>query len=480
LKENRKSFGKFTFGRNLAKQKSPQHTSTIYFMKTLLYFFALLCSFVFFGGCSEPMTYSSIKKIPGIEKYEAQGYFTNDPIPMLVNDPKWLSINTPMPDNAYLLLVGSPLDSVVITQDSTRYYGAFVTVRGILDKDKAFMKKKVLTVETIEVNSSSTSNRGPYIVNHCTLTQLPCAFSPALPPLCSISTPSDHKFALLFSGGKSLKDAKFRYWNDLEFMYLTLRSQYGFADNNMAVVYMDGSEETPASPMQVGYSASPLGLDSAIAYLKSRMTTGDTLFVFVTNHGGGFDPTYATPLSGSTDNGLDEADFSTPMFDENICYYKPASSDHFIKDDVWKTKWNTLLNSKNPLLIAVYEPCFSGGFLRDMSGPNRVNITAASENGYSYGLQPDNVYDAFSYFFTAALHGRNADGTCLKSDPDIAPQDGKISIWEAYLYAHANDHGADHSHFLDDICDGVGVGGVMMISPSSGMQGFFSKGLFLK
>ncbi|MDP1817566.1 MAG: hypothetical protein Q8K92_24110 [Leadbetterella sp.] len=456
-------------------------------MKTLHPFFTLFLLFILFVGCSKTFDYTSIKKLPNSNTFEAQGYFTNDPIPMLVNDPKWLSINTPMPTNAYLFLSGSILDSVVISPDSTKYYGALLTVRGTVDQDSKISNKNALEVENIEVNSSSTSNRGPYIIGHCGLpTASPCTGSLTTPPpLCSLSTPSANKFALLFSGGKTLQDAKFRYWNDLEFMYLTLRSQYGFSDENMAVVYMDRRKENLSSPMNVGYTASPGGLDSAILYLKNRMglnNNEDTLFVFVTNHGGGYDPAGATVFSGSKDSGSspDEADFTTTMYDENICYYKPVSGDYFIKDDVWKTKWNTLLDSKSPRMIALYEPCFSGGFIRDMAGPKRVNIAAASQNAYSYGLLPDNVYDAFSYFFTAALYGRNADGTCLKYNPDNAPEDGQVSIWEAYLYAHYNDPGATHNHFLDDRADGIGVGGVLFDSPPSGTQGFISSSFFLK
>jgi hypothetical protein len=456
-------------------------------MKTSFSFFVILILLAFNLGCTKGFKYTNIQRVPNSNTYIATGYFSNDPIPMLVNAEKWLSINTPMPENAYLPLSGSILDSVIGNLDTNQYYGAFVTLKGVQGNTKGFNRAK-LTVESIEVNSNSTSDRGPSIINHCGLPPNSCISNPTVPPLCQISTGSPNKFALLFSGGKDEYNAKFRYWNDLEFMYLTLRSQYNFSDANMAVVYMDGRMENTTSQMQVDYPATVTGLNAAIAFLGNQMdlqgqpNVKDTFFIFVTNHGGGYDPNLPTELSGSVDNGGDEADNTSVQYDENIAYYKPAGSEHFIKDDFWKAKINTILNTRNPLMIAVYEPCFSGGFLRDMQGPNRVNIAAASQNGPSYALPPNNIYDAFSYYFTAALHGVHADGSCLVPSPDVDPPFGQISILEAYKYANLKDQGPTRRHFIDDSNDGIGVEGAPVVSfQGTGTgQGVFSKLLFLK
>lgn len=468
-------------------------------MKTTLLFsifFAVLC----IEGCSlfnqefSAFTYSNLKKLPNGNRYEATGYFSNDPVPMVVDDPKWLTINMPMPPNAYLLLSGNALDTIVVGRDSTRFYGALVTIKGTIDKSLGLGKKAGMKIETVEMNSPSTSDRGPYIIDHCNLpAPEDCASSPTPPPLCHISDASPHKFALLFSGGMDLPNAKFRYWNDLEFLYLTLRSQYNFSDNNMVVVYRDGQPENSSSPMIVDFRASRLGLDSGISYLTNHMhdhsqTPGiqDTLLIFVTNHGGGYDPSgLGGMMSGSTDSNGDEPEIypPNPKVDEVIFYFQPSndsSSDILIKDDVWKVKWNNLITSRNPLMIALYEQCFSGGFIKDMQGLNRVNITAASENAYSYSMPPDNSYDAFSYFFTAALYGRQADGSCLKTPPDYNGNQ-KVSLWEAYRFAHDNDLPfSTHNHFLDDMGTGIGMEGVVVPVPSTGQQGSACKTLYIK
>jgi hypothetical protein len=471
-------------------------------MKTYYFFFVTLLMLFCCWGCKEtaPFTfgYTNIKEVP-TNRYEATGYFTNDPVPMLVNDPKWLIVNMPMPPGSYLFLTGSNLDSIVINPDSTRLYGALLKITGTAQQDSTFKNKKIFSVENVEVNGAPTSDRGPRIVDHCLLpgpdlcTDF-CNNCPSPPNLCDISTPSPHKFALLFSGGVDLPNAKYRYWNDLEFMYLTLRSQYGFSDANMVVLYMDGVKENLASTMQVDFPASGLGINNAIAHLNTIMhnhstSSGirDTLFLFVTNHGGGYDMLgigggFSGAMDGSGWGSLDEPepDPPGPKVDEVIYYYPtPISSLISIKDDLWKSKWDGLLTSKNPLFLSLYEQCFSGGFLDDMKAPKRVNIAAASENGYSYSLPSDNIYDAFSYYFTSALYGRNADGSCLKSSPDI-DFDGKVSIWEAYRFAHLSDLPHDtHRHFLDDLGTGIGIEGITPTSLTTG-QGTFSSGVFLK
>jgi hypothetical protein len=262
---------------------------------------------------------------------------------------------------------------------------------------------------------------------------------------------------LLFSGGKCPDEASIRFWNDLEFMYLTLRGKCGFAEDNIVVVYKDGAQAYPTSPMQVGYPANAVNLSNAISHLNSRMnlTSEDTLFVFVTNHGGGnyFPPGTTSFSSGGANKGrlvdsnTDESLDTGVKYDEVIYFYSDyCDALRLTRDEKWKESWDNLLNAQKPVRINVYEQCFSGGFLWDMKHPSSavpavspINIAAASEYGYSFANPPYN-YDNFSYHFTAALNGQYADGTALRYSPDIDPMNNKVSplgglfIWKGQRF----------------------------------------------
>lgn len=443
----------------------------------------------FSWSCSTEFFYKEIEEFDKPRTFKAKGYFSNDPIPMLVNDPIWLRINTPKPDSAYLLLSGPGIDSLLANPDN-KYYGTYVTVTGETTKGPKFRKQHQLKANIISIDSASLGSLGPSHRRHCDL----------YPSLCTLGRTLPSRYALLYSGGKILADANIRFWNDLELVYLTLTSKCGFDPSNIFVVYKNGDEEYVGSPMDVRYKASSTELDNAIAALNLKMndTATDTLFIFTTNHGGGmyFDPA-ATSSSGSliggvTDSDFDEVEASDPAdnTDETLYYYRGDGIIKSMRDDTWKNKLSALLSAQSPFVISLYQQCFSGGFLKDMkqttaSPPiTRINIAAASEYGNSFGMPPDHNYDTFSYYFALALLGANLDGSPLSPSPDIPNPtvDGKISIWEAFRFAHLSDPApaSGHEHFIDDNGDGDGYVPPSTILPTIGNNGHFSNSLFLK
>jgi hypothetical protein len=102
-------------------------------------------------------------------------------------------------------------------------------------------------------------------------------------------------------------------------------------------------------------------------------------------------------------------------------------------------------------MVVVLEPCFSGGHLADLRGPNRIIVSASSEYEFSWGGAPGN-HDEFSYYFIAALNGATHDGTAVNAD---ANGDGVVSIVEAFEYAVAND-GQPETPWYEDDGDGRG------------------------
>lgn len=413
-----------------------------------IFYFFLFC---LIAACRNN-EFAAVKNSNLGKNYTVKGYFAKDPIPMLVKDTVLFKANTPMPLNDYLLIEGIKSDSAGAPQAKT--YGAYVTVRGkvAVSKDTS-IKEQVLLVEDLEVNSTaSNAGTNPPVLELCTLD----------PSLCSVSTPSPQKFALLFSGGAAPADARNRYWNDLAFMYLTLKSQYGYSDANIVVVYKDGMPATlpngsSSTDMLVDFPATQTGFDAAISDLQTRMGNDPaaSLFVFTTNHGGGYRKLVSKVKGGASDYApYDESPLdNNPLIDETIFLYGSANS--YIIDDYWSAQINTLaqVNGVNRLLVTVNEPCFSGGFIKDLNGPNRVNIAAASEFEYSYSMG-DGRFDEFSYHFTAALHGKEPlTGAIVNANQDTDP---RISILEAYWYAAGKDQSPATS-YLDDNGDGAGT-----------------------
>jgi hypothetical protein len=310
------------------------------------------------------------------QEYVVEGYFVADPMPMLVKDLKFVRINTPMPDSVFILLRGKGIDALRRQEAAP---GSVVRARCRIVADGELLKGKLTPVLDCP--------EPPTIVKRAELPYRPQAvpICKIYPHLCELPPHFiSQSYALIYSGGVDSSNAHKRYWNDLKFMYLTLRNKYGFSDANIVVVYKDGKAED--SDMTVDYAASPTGLNDAIKDLRARMTMRDDLFVFVTNHGGGYHDTSCGETSqswGGRKDVIPEDEIDSNSWDEETYYYNQASND--VWDDDFANGINSLYFRR---MVAVFEQCFSGGFLRDLRGCNRVLISAASEFQFSWALGP--------------------------------------------------------------------------------------------
>lgn len=390
-----------------------------------------------------------------------EGYFVHDPIPMLITDMKWYYANTIMPDSVYVPIKGELAEQ--LKQNPDKYFGALIRLDGTLSTEKRTLERgKTLDVPIIRLNKL------PVIIKERELTIEPpkiyniCERYPEICELAPYLTPD---YALLYSGGVNAYNAHSRYWNDLKFMYKTLKSKYGYTDDKIVVVYKDGIAED--AEMTVDYAASSTGLKNALDFLDTRVKGTSSLFFFITNHGGGYNSAEGRNCSGVYDSApLDEVD--TYKYDETVFYY--STTNYIITDDSLAVYLNRVVNSGSNRLIAVMEPCFSGGLIRDLRGTNRVLVSAANEFEFSWGGGPGN-HDIFSYYFTCALNKADHLGNPVNADTN---GDGKISILEAFLYAKSRDTSSEHP-LLEDSGDGVGTG-----TPSStGTDGSFAGNVFL-
>ena len=212
-------------------------------------------------------------------------------------------------------------------------------------------------------------------------------------------------------------------------------------------------------------------------WLKTHSDSNDIIFIYITSHGGGYDKKDRVldgPLPDLID-GEKELELEKGEVDEGLEIRetdpkKDFDGDGKIEDDVWvgideciafkptggmleepQYYWDDEVKADLAKLDGHYwrlifyfdgcrvenetESCYSGGFIRDLSTPDRIIISTSNETegGHKYfgrlffdALNPDlDSYgdaDTYSYY----LNG-------------VEYKDGKVSIWEAFNYAWKND-----------------------------------------
>jgi|GEM_PF-776643 len=418
-------------------------------------------------------------KGPGWEKYigktvTIEGIFVRDPLPMLVTDLKIVLVNTPMPKDQYIVLTGGESEEI----NPKEYGGAKLKVTGIvipLDDPKNYGKEnvgiKVISYELMEMVKR-------YWTEPVMIHTLPGLREP-------------YRYAILFSGGGDVASNHVRYWNDLKFMYSTLVKKYGFSDKTIAVLYANGKGRDKQMP--VHYSATQTNLETVFNLLRKDSTEKDFIFIFTTNHGGGFYKagyTYFGKIyynfGGRFDANGDEgaADilveknynmdlnsdgdkFDQVSWDEELCSWGGSIFDDNIR--------NMFANIKYKKMVIVMEQCFSGGLIRDIGAGrnNMVIMSAAGEYEFSEAMPPAPYnYDEFSYHFTCAINGADPNGKKVNADTN---GDKKVSMVEAFNYAKAKDTRSE-TPLYEDSGDGIPHSGKM---PASG-EGTLGSKTFLK
>ena len=271
-------------------------------------------------------------------------------------------------------------------------------------------------------------------------------------------------YFVLISGGSNPYMNGIRFWSDTAMMYSTLMLKYGVPKGNIYVYMSDGQSKGYDANLDNNRYAlvdSPWDLDgdgrsditgaatksnvrSCFASLLSRLTADDQLFVFITGHG----DSVGTP-------GPNNYNCSVDMFtmEEDGYYY--ADAEHVT--DAELASWTQGFSCP---VAFVLEPCYSGGFIDDLvATPNRIVATACNHYEQSYGKSghgkwqssygQTGAYNYWSAPFIAAFRGCRAypygdwgypweDLTYYSVNAD-SNGDGKVSFYEAYIYAYDND-----------------------------------------
>jgi Peptidase C13 family len=222
-----------------------------------------------------------------------------------------------------------------------------------------------------------------------------------------------HWYAVLFSGASNN-----RHTNDLEFLYRTLRNDYGILADRIYVLNYDGTINYSLGPHPVGnwpgdntaYQMSVNGqgtkseFESVIDELKKRIRPQDSLLIHTNNHGGHNGESYLCTYSGS-DYGA--ADFGAKLAEL----------------------------PKMDCLMTMMEQCHSGGFNTQVINNSPASCTsiasACVEANNSIGGAD---FDPFARDWISAMHQAKPDGGILPHDPDSGG-DGAVSSQEAFDYA---------------------------------------------
>ncbi|MEM7103496.1 MAG: hypothetical protein AAF502_10225 [Bacteroidota bacterium] len=360
------------------------------------------------------------------EEYTIEAHLVLEPFPSLLVDLEDRNINQIIPENRYIRL---DISDEALTEMGEEYHGARVRLTGTVARDQDPVSLQLAQVLGPEYQAVLDVSIIPDILTPSNITFEPfndiCQANPAICEVLSIFNPET--YIMLYSGGIDANGAYGRYWNDMVFFYFTMTWIYGVPADNIRVVYKNGVAENGFMP--VHYPAYPNDIQEAFDWFEEEMDFDDTFIFFATNHGG----------HGFTDNNNDEADND----DECIYYYNQNS---VYTDDMLADQINDLTFGR---MLGIIEPCFGGGLLRDLSGPNRVLVSASTEDQVSYGgLQNyGNSYDDFVFHFTSALAGQHPDGNAVDADNN---NDNKVSMAEAFEYARIADQAPETPQIESD------------------------------
>lgn len=231
-------------------------------------------------------------------------------------------------------------------------------------------------------------------------------------------------YAVVISGGMNRANNWRRYWNDCSAIYRCLTTRYGYLDTDIYVLMSDGT--STGLDRRIGlntYDSSPLDLDGdgdndidfsakktnisqVFNTLRSRVTDKDHVFIYTTDHGDN--------ISG---------------WDVQLLLWGETITDKEFAAEVDK------INHASSISI-VMEQCYSGGFIDDLQGGNRVIATACRHDELSCG-SGTYTQNEFVHHWTAAVNGTYPDGTVANADSN---GDGYISMQETFIYARDNDN----------------------------------------
>jgi len=400
---------------------------------------ALYLSSIFVPGfIAGALSVKDVRSSKGLKRFLNKkvwviGIFVRDPVPLLATDLKVVLVDRPMLKEEYLPLVGRKVKEL----NPDKFGGAKMLVFGLLRRpthnDPPYCREEPAVLEVVSFKVLKPM-KPPYSPKRYPSTFWMSFwkwFCKLHPKWCRLLMPA--RYAVLISGGYNEANNHIRYWNDLEFMYLILRKRYGYLDKNIYIFYANGVNPDPRNVRANFYSATITNLRRVFSQLRAKTKSTDTIFIFLNNHGTGYHSSTRVNYYGRRDRSGEERD----GYDEGLCLW------HSI---IYDDEFARLLSDIRGKMIIVMKQCFSGGFIKELSGPRRIVISSCGENEFSWG-RSDGNYGEFTFHFMAAVNGRDPYRRAVNADSN---RDGKISMVEAFNYARRHDSRPEIPHYDDN------------------------------
>jgi hypothetical protein len=214
------------------------------------------------------------------------------------------------------------------------------------------------------------------------------------------------KKALLFSGGRNVRENKPRYRNDLAAFYKTLVEIYQYPKEEIVVCFADGGDHDfdGDGKTELHTRASQQQLLEHLAWLATS-TKEDTIVFVATNHG---DP-------------------------EGLCLW---GEDALITPQQMTDAFSSCEATK----IFIFGQCYAGVFGYGLALSDSIVCCACSELEESlpipYRGKEVPLYDEFLYQMVGALSGQYPDGSALTSE--LLSSKAR-TLYEAFNYARRKD-----------------------------------------
>ncbi len=202
-----------------------------------------------------------------------------------------------------------------------------------------------------------------------------------------------------------------RHWNDFSFLYRVLVQVYGYLPANIHVADsthketkgdLDGSGQN-----RIQHASSIDGVKGLFAQLKDKLKPTDQVLLVVNDHG--------SIVENETTIVLQDAEMKSSEFAALV----------------------RALPTKR--ILAIFEQCFSGGFVRPVAEDQTVAMSASSNREFSWSTA-DMRFNEFLYHVISAFAFQTHDGKPVMADKDA---NGKVSAQEAFSYAVHKDEMAE-------------------------------------
>lgn len=256
-------------------------------------------------------------------------------------------------------------------------------------------------------------------------------YAPILPPVQDnpvLNPYATHTYAIILSGGGDIGSNYIRFWNDCSFIYKTLRYKYGIPKDHIYPLMADGDDpELDTYCNDFTYISQNTDLDGdgekdiykaatsanfirTYHQINKQIKEGDHLFIFVIDHGA-----------------VDE--------DLNLAYIQLWGTDQLFETEFASTIEQ--FTKKGVLVSAVLGQCHSGMFVDNLQKVGCIVASACQPHEKS-NATADLEYDTFVHEWTSAMNQAKVDGSTISGID--SNDDNKISMYEAFIYASANDN----------------------------------------